>query len=47
MQSIEHELVAANLGEFMVAYDAGTFVWRTVKRAREEHGEEPPAAGYV
>ena len=47
LQSIEHELVAANLGEFMVACDAGTFVWCTVKRAREEHGEEPPPAGYI
>lgn len=45
LQTIEDELVAAGLDEFMVACNAGTFIWRTVKRAREEHGEEPPPAG--
>jgi hypothetical protein len=31
----------AGYDEFMVACDAGTFVWRTVRQARAEHGEEP------
>ena len=47
LQSIEDELVAAELDEFMAACDAGTWTWRTVERARAEHGEEPPAAGYT
>jgi hypothetical protein len=44
LQGIEDELVAADLDEFMVACDAGTFTWRTVERARAEHGEESPPA---
>jgi hypothetical protein len=47
LQAIEDELIEAKLDEFMVACDAGTFVWRTVARAREDHGEEPPPAGYA
>jgi len=46
LQAIENGLVEARLDEFIVACDAGTFTWRTVKRARAEHGEEPPPAGY-
>jgi len=45
LQAIEDELVAADLDEFMVACDAGTFIWRTVERA--QHGEEPPLARAV
>lgn len=47
LQTIEDELVAAGFDEFIVACDAGTFTWRTVTRAREEHGEEPLPAGYA
>jgi hypothetical protein len=47
LQAIENELVAANLDEFIVACDAGTFTWRTVLRSRAEHSEEPPPAGYA
>ena len=47
LQAIEDELVEAGYEEFMVACDAGTFTWRTIARARAEHGEEPPPAGYA
>jgi hypothetical protein len=47
LQAIEDELVAAGLDEFIVACDAGTWTWHTVARARAEHGEEPPPAGYA
>jgi hypothetical protein len=47
LQAIEDELVAACFDQFIVATDAGTFTWKTVKEARAEHGEEPPRAGYA
>jgi hypothetical protein len=47
LQAIEDELVAASFDEFIVACDAGTWTWRTVARARAEHGEGPTAAGYA
>ena len=47
LQAIEDELIAAGLDEFIVATDAATFTWKTVERARIEHGEEPPPAGYA
>ena len=47
LQAIEDELVAADLDEFIVACQFGTFRWRTVLRSRAEHGEEPPPAGYA
>jgi hypothetical protein len=47
LQAIEDELVAAGFDEFIVATDAGTFSWKTVERARVEHDEEPPPAGYA
>jgi hypothetical protein len=31
LQAIEDELVAADMDEFMVACDSGTFVWHTVR----------------
>jgi hypothetical protein len=46
LQAIEDELVAVGLDELIVACDAGTWTWRTVARARAEHGEGPPPAGY-
>jgi hypothetical protein len=47
LQAIEDELVSAGFNEFIVACDDGTWTWRTVARARAEHGEEPPPAGYA
>jgi hypothetical protein len=47
LQAIEDELLEAGFDELIVATDSGSFIWRTVARARAEAGEEPPPAGYA
>ncbi len=47
LQAVEDELIESGYDEFIVATDGGSFVWRTVARARAVHGEEPPPAGYA
>jgi hypothetical protein len=47
LQAIEDELIEAGFDEFIIATDAGSFIWRTLARARAEAGEEPPPTGYA
>jgi hypothetical protein len=41
LQAIQDKLVDAGFDEFIEACNAGSFTWRTIARARAEHGEEP------
>jgi hypothetical protein len=47
LQMIEDLLLEAGFDELIVATGSGSFIWRTVARARAEAGEEPPPAGYA
>jgi hypothetical protein len=47
LQAIEDELIKAGFDELIVATESGSFIWRTVVRARAEAGKEPPPAGYA